>query len=274
MSSCFGPSATFDQTSAVDARYGAAALEQEACLCTPVAFNPKWLEVIPADVVERDYGCGDPTRWVEAGDTVLDLGSGSGKNAFICAQVVGAQGGVIGVDRNADMLALSRGAAPVVADRIGYSNVRFLEGAIEALDAIGADGAPLIADASVDVVLSNCVLNLVNPSSRQRLLANIRRVLRPGGRVAISDIVCDQPVPQTLQDDPELWSGCISGAWEEQAFLNDFKALGFEDVTYADRSEQPWKVVDGIEFRAVTLVGALPGLTTEASPVAASGACC
>ena len=165
MSSCCGPSAPLDQTQAVDDRYGAAALEQEACLCTPVAFNPKWLDVIPSEVVERDYGCGDPTRWVESGDTVLDLGSGSGKNAFICAQVVGADGAVIGVDRNADMLALSRGAAPVVAERIGYSNVRFVEGAIEALDASGPDGAPLIADASVDLVLSNCVLNLVNPSS-------------------------------------------------------------------------------------------------------------
>ena len=265
MSSCCGPSASLDQTSAVDARYGAAAQEQEACLCTPVAFNPQWLEVIPTEVVERDYGCGDPTRWVEAGDTVLDLGSGSGKNAFICAQVVGATGAVIGVDRNADMLQLSRGAAPVVAERIGYSNVSFLEGAIEALDAPVAGGGLLVANASVDLVLSNCVLNLVNPSSRQQLLANIRRVLRPGGRVAISDIVCDRPVPLALQQDPDLWSGCISGAWEEQAFLDDFEALGFENVSYADRSATPWKVVEGIEFRAVTLVGALPG---------ASRSCC
>ena len=275
MSSCCGPSAPLDQTSAVDARYGAAALEQEACLCTPVAFNPQWLEVIPAEVVERDYGCGDPTRWVETGDTVLDLGSGSGKNAFICAQVVGQDGAVIGVDRNADMLALSRGAAPVVAERIGYSNVRFVEGAIEALDATDADGAPLIADASVDVVLSNCVLNLVNPSARERLLSNIRRVLRPGGRVAISDIVCDRPVPLALQQDPELWSGCISGAWEEQAFLADFAALGFEGVAYADRSEQPWRVVDGIEFRAVTLVGVLPGgAASSVSDAPVSRSCC
>lgn len=268
MSSCCGPSAPLDQTSAVESRYGAAAQEMEACLCTPVAFNPQWLEVIPADVVERDYGCGDPTRWVQPGDTVLDLGSGSGKNAFICAQVVGADGAVIGVDRNADMLALSRGAAPVVAARIGYSNVRFLEGAIEALDAPGPEGAPLVADASVDCVLSNCVLNLVNPSARHQLLANIRRVLRPGGRVAISDIVCDRPVPLALQQDPDLWSGCISGAWEEEAFLADFAALGFNNVAYADRSEQPWKVVDGIEFRAVTLVGELHGAS------ASSGSSC
>ena len=111
----------------------------------------------------------------------------------------------------------------------------------------------------MDVVLSNCVLNLVNPSARAALLTNIRRVLRPGGRVAISDIVCDRPVPLSLQQDPDLWSGCISGAWLEDAFLADFRALGFEQVRYAERSETPWKIVQGIEFRAVTLTGELPG---------------
>ena len=252
---CCGPA--LDQTQAVEERYGAAAQEQEACLCTPVAFDASLLKVIPEEVVERDYGCGDPTRWVRSGDTVLDLGSGSGKNAFICAQVVGASGTVIGVDRNADMLELARLAAPVVAERVGFGNVRFLEGAIEALDAPTATGERLIPTASVDVVLSNCVLNLVNPSARASLLANIRRVLRPSGRVAISDIVCDRPVPLHLQQDPELWSGCISGAWEEDAFLADFRALGFEDVRYADRSDQPWRVVEDIEFRAVTLTGVL-----------------
>ena len=257
--SCCPPSDAFDQTRAVDERYGAAAHAQEACLCTPVGFDPELLRVIPNAVVERDYGCGDPTRWVRAGDRVLDLGSGSGKNAFICSQIVGATGAVIGVDRNVDMLALSRGAAAQVAEAIGFANVQFVDGAIEALDAPTSDGLPLIADGSVDVVLSNCVLNLVNPSDRDRLLANIRRVLAPGGRVAISDIVCDQLVPQHLQEDPDLWSGCISGAWEETAFLEAFRRLGFEQVHYADRSQDPWREVEGIEFRAVTLVGDLPG---------------
>ena len=220
------------------------------------------------------------SRWSRALETKILLWDEASRKTshdrihFSDTELRDAQGAVLGVDRNADMLALSRGAAPVVAERIGYSNVRFVEGAIEALDASGPDGAPLIADASVDLVLSNCVLNLVNPSARVRLLANIRRVLRPGGRVAISDIVCDRPVPLALQQDPELWSGCISGAWEEQAFLDDFAALGFENVAYADRSEQPWKVVEGIEFRAVTLVGALPGgLETTASPAAAPSCC-
>ena len=254
---CCG-SAPLDQTRAVEDRYGAAAQELEACLCTPVGFDAELLKVIPEEVVERDYGCGDPTRWVRSGDRALDLGSGSGKNAFICSQVVGADGWVTGVDRNASMLALSREAAARVAEAIGYANVRFLDGAIEALDAPGSDGAPLVADASVDVVLSNCVLNLVNPSARDRLLGNIQRVLAPGGRVAISDIVCDRPVPRHLQEDPELWSGCISGAWQEEAFLEAFRQRGFQDVRYADRSLDPWRELEGIAFRAVTLVATHP----------------
>ena len=256
-----------DQRDAVQRRYGAAALEKEACLCTPVGFDPTLLKVIPPEVVERDYGCGDPTRWVRCGDRVLDLGSGSGKNAFICAQVVGASGSVTGIDRNADMLSLSRSASSAVAEAIGFANVNFLEGAIEALDASDADGQPLVADASVDVVLSNCVLNLVNPDQRSRLLNNIKRVLAPSGRVAISDIVCDRPVPLHLQQDPDLWSGCISGAWQEDAFLEAFCQLGFGQVRYVDRSAEPWRVVESINFYAVTLVGQLPG-------VVGGGTCC
>ncbi|MEB3165536.1 MAG: methyltransferase domain-containing protein [Cyanobacteriota bacterium] len=247
-----------DHSAAVQARYGAAAQEQEACLCCAVSYDPSLLEVIPVEVVERDYGCGDPTRWVRPGDTVLDLGSGSGKNAFLCAQLVGPGGRVIGLDRNPRMLELARWAAPIVADKIGYANVSFREAAIENLTTDLA-GLPLLDDASVDLVLSNCVLNLVRPDGRGALLREIRRVLRPGGRVAISDIVSDRPVPLDMQQDPELWSGCISGAWQEERFLEDFRALGFEGVHYADRQETPWRVVEGIAFRAVTLVGHRPG---------------
>ena len=114
----------------------------------------------------------------------------------------------------------------MVAEAIGYGNVRFVKGAIEELKEQGDGAGRLVPDGSIDVVASNCVLNLVNPSSRQRLLANIRCVLAPGGRVAISDIVCDKPVPMHLQQDPELWSGCISGAWQEDDFLKDFGELG------------------------------------------------
>ena len=252
-SSCCIP----DHSSAVDERYGAAALEQEACLCTPVGFDARLLEVIPPEVIERDYGCGDPTRWVKPGDRVVDLGSGSGKNAFICSQIVGSSGAVIGLDRNPNMLELASGAIASVASRIGYANVSFRRAEIHQLER-DLDDAPLLADASVDVVLSNCVLNLVHPNQRTAMLSEIRRVLAPGGRIAISDIICNQPVPLAMQRNADLWSGCISGAWEEHAFLNAFRELGFDDVHYADRSDEPWKVVEGIEFRAATVVGVIP----------------
>ncbi len=113
------------------------------------------LQLIPDAEVERDYGCGDPTCRFRPGDRVLDLGSGSGKILFICSQVVGADGSVLGADRNPDMLSLSRQDALVMADAIGYGNVRFVEGAIEALDEQGHGAGQLVPDASIYIVLSN-----------------------------------------------------------------------------------------------------------------------
>ena len=246
-----------DHRDAIDERYGAAALEQEACLCAAVPFDPALLKVIPEEVVSRDYGCGDPTRWVRRGDRVLDLGSGSGKNAFICSQLVGAEGSVLGLDRNPNMLELANSACGSVASQIGYANVSFRRAEIDQL-AEDLDGQPLIADGCIDVVLSNCVLNLVQPSRRGQLLQEIRRVTAPGGRLAISDIICDKPVPLELQQDPDLWSGCISGAWLEAEFTSAFEQLGFRKVALVDRQENPWQVHAGIEFRSATLTAELP----------------
>jgi len=244
-----------DHKDAIQERYGSAALEKESCLCTPVGFNPVLLEAIPEEVIERDYGCGDPTKYVKKNDIVLDLGSGSGKNAFICSQIVGEEGKVIGVDQNPDMLTLSRSASKKFSEKIGFNNTEFLGGSIENLDELNKDFNPLIADKSIDIILSNCVLNLVNPESRNNLLRNIKRVLKDKGRIAISDIVSSKKVPLRLQNDHDLWTGCISGAWYEPEFLNDFKDLGFKNLEFAERSNEPWKVIEDIEFRTVTLVG-------------------
>jgi SAM-dependent methyltransferase len=244
-----------DHKDAIQERYGSAALEKESCLCTPVGFNPVLLEAIPEEVIERDYGCGDPTKYVKKNDIVLDLGSGSGKNAFICSQIVGEEGKVIGVDQNPEMLSLSRSASKKFSEKIGFNNTEFLGGSIENLDELDKDLNPLIADKSVDIILSNCVLNLVNPESRKNLLRNIKRVLKDNGRIAISDIVSSKKVPLRLQNDHDLWTGCISGAWYEPEFLNDFKDLGFKNLEFAERSNEPWKVIEDIEFRTVTLVG-------------------
>lgn len=215
------------------------------------------------------------------GETVLDLGSGSGKICFLASQIVGTSGHVIGIDVNDEMLAVARRNAPSVAKRTGYANVEFRKGEIQdlALDLekleqwlqqhpihdLGSLGElervtrelrsanPLVGDNSVDVVVSNCVLNLVRTEDKQKLFSEIFRVLRRGGRAIISDIVSDEDVPPHLAADPELWSGCISGALREDLFLAAFEQAGFYGISIVERQEQPWRTVEGIEFRSITV---------------------
>lgn len=267
---------------AVYRRYAAAAHAREPALCCPVEYAADFLGVIPDEIIERDYGCGDPTPYLRSGDTVLDLGSGAGKLCYIAAQLVGAEGRVIGVDCNREMLSLARKHASTVAERLGFGNVEFRYGLIQDLqldlerlgnelsqhpihDPAGYLGLrnaeerlrrehPLVADDSVDCVISNCVLNLVRQQDRRQLFSEIFRVLRRGGRAAISDIVSDEDVPGHLQQNPELWSGCISGAFREDAFLNAFEQAGFHGIRVAKRQRDPWRTVEGIEFRSITVV--------------------
>ena len=266
---------------AVKQRYGAGAHAAEAALCCPVDYDPQYLEVIPDEVIERDYGCGDPSKYVRPGDTVLDLGSGTGKICFIASQVVGSEGRVIGIDMTDEMLEVARRNAPVVAERIGYANVEFrrgriqdlaldleeLEGwlaarpvdSVEALLEIDAESdrlrheRPLVEDESVDVVVSNCVLNLVENSKKRQMFEELHRVLKRGGRAVISDIVSDEVVPEEMQKDPELWSGCISGALTEEGFLAAFEDAGFYGIRILERQVEPWRTVEGIEFRSLTV---------------------
>src|SRR5438270_7135613 len=117
---------TINAESEVRKRYAAGAKAPEAKLCCPVDYKREYLNVIPQEVIERDYGCGDPSKYLREGETVLDLGSGTGKICFIAAQIVGPSGKVIGVDMTDEMLAVARRNAPIVTDRIGYSNVEFV----------------------------------------------------------------------------------------------------------------------------------------------------
>jgi len=272
---------TLDVERAVLDRYTKGARRREDSLCCPVDYDPRYLDAIPADVLERDYGCGDPSRYAREGDTVLDLGSGSGKICFIASQIVGPEGRVIGVDMNEEMLALARTAAPEVARRVGFANVSFRRGGIQdlgtdldLLDAWLGDHPvrsaadlpvlenavrslrverPLVPDASIDLVVSNCVLNLVRESDKPRLLTEIFRVLKPGGRIAISDIVSDETVPGDLRNDPELWSGCVSGAFQEDELMRGLEDAGFYGIAVDRWAKEPFRVIRGIEFRAVTM---------------------
>ena len=262
-------------------RYAAGAKERSEQLCCPVDYESEYLKVIPREVIERDYGCGDPSRHLREGEVVLDLGSGTGKICFIAAQIVGPKGKVMGVDMTDEMLEVARRNTPIVAERLGYANIEFRKGRIQdlALDLelldrelkrspitdaasfLGADELaeelrvkhPLIASDSVDVVISSCVLNLVEPKSKRHLFDEIFRVLKKGGRVVISDIVSDEEVPEEMQQDPELWSGCMSGAFTEEGFLAAFERAGFYGIQILKRDLDPWRTVQGIEFRSVTI---------------------
>ena len=266
---------------AVRDRYSAAAEAAEAALCCPVEYNPQYLKILPEEILERDYGCGDPSQWIQPGETVLDLGSGGGKICYIAAQIVGAEGQVIGVDCNDTMLELARKYQNEMAEKIGHSNVDFRKGRIQDLqldldlmetylqdhpvqssadwlqmqeqaDALRKEH-PLVDADSVDVVVSNCVLNLVKQGDRRQLFSELHRVLKRGGRAVISDIVCDEDVPEHLQNDSELWSGCISGAFREDEFLNAFAEAGFYGIEIVSRQTEAWAKVEGIEFRSMTV---------------------
>ncbi len=300
-SSCCPPGSTGQPLSvevAVRERYSAASQSVEPALCCPVQYDQKYLAVLPPELIERDYGCGDPSRYVSPGEVVLDLGSGGGKICYIAAQIVGPTGRVIGVDMNDDMLALARKYQREIGERIGWKNVEFQRARIQdlalnldrldlllaqrpirsAADWVNIQGEirqlrrqePMIANDSMDVVLSNCVLNLVDEEDRQQLFREIFRVLKPGGRAVISDIVSNQPVPDSLKADPVLWSGCISGAFEEQDFPRQFLRQGFEQVEVVSRQSEPWTVVGDIEFRSLTVQAFKPapaGLTLPQVPL-------
>ena len=263
-------------------RYAAAAKAKTPELCCPPSeYAAELLKVLPKEILERDYGCGDPSRYVREDDTVLDLGSGAGKICYIAAQIAGKNGKVIGVDFNEEMLALARRYQPEISRKLGYSNVTFHRAKIQDLDVPLdeieaylrsnpirspedlekfeayrhriASGAPLIASNSIDIIVSNCVLNLVRPDDKKKLFAEMFRVLKRGGRVAVSDIVSDEDVPAAMQNDPELWTGCISGAYREDRFIEAFEEAGFHAIEIEKYGTTPWRTIRGIEFRSVTV---------------------
>lgn len=266
---------------AVRQRYEKAAREVEVGLCVPVSYDRALLAVIPDEIIRKDYGCGDPSRYVRPGETVLDLGSGSGKACYIISQLVGPKGKVIGVDFNEEMLALAQKYQFTVGQQLGYHNVEFRRGKIQnlTLDLDRLDSylarhpvqsvsdlsrlrdfeeqisreQPLIPDGSIDLIVSNCVLNLVRPEDKRMLFSEMYRVLKRGGRVTISDIVSDEPVPDHLKRDPQLWSGCVSGAFQEEELLRAFEEAKFYGMHIEEMRSEPYRTIEGIEFRSITL---------------------
>jgi arsenite methyltransferase len=168
-------------------------------------------------IEEASCGCGVPTEVAELheGETVLDLGSGAGADVLISARRVGPTGKAIGLDMTAQMLELARANAR----EAGVSNVEFLEGYIEDLP---------LPDASVDVIISNCVINL--SADKERVIAEAARVLRPGGRFAVTDVIADDDMNEETRHDMAAWTGCVAGALTEREFKAALEAAGLERV--------------------------------------------
>jgi arsenite methyltransferase len=187
-----------------------------AAATAALGYDASDLASIPEDA-NLGLGCGAPLAFLELkpGETVLDLGSGGGIDVFLAARRVGPSGHVIGVDMTPAMLERARAAAA----RQGFANVEFREGRLEALP---------VADGSVDAVTSNCVINLV--PDKKAVFREVARVLRPGGRLVISDIVLDGPLPKAIEADLLAYSGCVSGALRREAYFALLGAAGLQDV--------------------------------------------
>ena len=182
------------------------------------------IENIPMSVTESFAGCGNPVALsdIREGETVLDLGSGAGLDVFVAARKVGDKGRVIGVDMTPEMIEKAR----MNTDRLGIGNVEFRLGDLEHLP---------IEDESIDMIISNCVINLT--PNKFKAFKEAHRVLRPGGRMFISDIVIEGKLPKKVQESVEAYTACISGALEEEKYLQTIKDAGFVDVKIIGRTK-------------------------------------
>jgi SAM-dependent methyltransferase len=190
------------------------------CDADPITSNlydQSQAAAIPAEAMLASLGCGNPTALAElkAGEVVLDLGSGGGIDVLLSAKRVGPTGKAYGLDMTDDMLALARENQ----QKSGLTNVEFLKGEIERIP---------LPDHSVDVIISNCVINL--SADKDRVIAEAFRVLKPGGRFAVSDVVVRGEVPPAVRRSMELWVGCVAGALEESSYRDKLMKAGFESV--------------------------------------------
>ncbi len=180
-------------------------------------YDARQVSEIPSEAIQASLGCGNPTALAQLnpGDTVLDLGSGAGIDVLLSAKRVGPTGKAYGLDMTDEMLALARENQR----KAGVQNVEFLKGEIENIP---------LPDDSVDVIISNCVINL--SGDKDRVFAEALRVLKPGGRFAVSDVVVRGEVPAEIRRSMELWVGCVAGALEEREYISKLSKAGFEAV--------------------------------------------
>lgn len=248
--------------------YSKAAVTAQESLCCPTKYRPEDLAHIPKEVLEISYGCGSPvgSAVIKPGEIMVDLGSGGGIDCFIAARHTGKEGRVIGIDMTEDMLAVARKNAVQVGKNLGYNNIEFKQGFLEALP---------LDDHTADLVTSNCVINL--STQKTEVFREICRILKPGGRFVIADIISDKEVPEDMRNNTELWGECVSGALTLREFLALARQSAFHGMTA--RKDYLWKEIGGIKFYSYILEGHKAASQNEEScrgPLTATyiGPCC
>ncbi len=226
--------------------YSRRALEADTRIANPVQLGAG-AEFIPEEARLRMYGCGSPAQdaGISEGETVLDLGSGSGVECFMASRMVGPKGLVLGLDMTQEMLDIAGGAARKVAKELGYGNVIFLKGYLEEIP---------LGDNAVDLVMSNCVINL--SKNKRRVFSEIFRVLKPGGRLVISDVVTEDEPPASIRADHQLIGECIGGALVEKYLLALLGEIGFMGAKILGRF--PYREVQGHGFHSLTFLARKP----------------
>jgi arsenite methyltransferase len=229
------------KTKTVSAIYADAAT-RPAGLCCPQSYKSEFTSHIPKEAFDHNYGCGSPLlkAGANAGETVVDLGSGVGIDCFVAARLVGATGKVIGIDMTDAMLEQAAKFKQMVSKELGFDVVEFRKGVIEKIP---------VEDNSVDLVISNCVLNL--SMHQDVVMKEIHRILRPGGRLVISDIVVDREVAEADRANEQLWAECYTGAIPVDKLVSTYESLGFLGLTQLDESS--WQKVAGYNFGSITL---------------------
>lgn len=224
----------------VQRRYSEIARSGSSCCgdqtLTQIGYDREELEPLPEQAL-MGLGCGSPVRLaaIRDGETVADLGSGGGIDVFLAARRAGPAGRVIGIDMTPEMLARARANA----EQLGLENVEFRQGLIETLP---------LADSSVDVILSNCVINLA--PDKAAVFREAFRVLKPGGRLVVSDMVTSGELPEAVRSDPDLWASCLGGALPEDEYLEVVRRAGFDGVTVLTRAGLETGQVHSVTVRA------------------------